>query len=471
MNVDNKSGDDGKRLDFLYSFDVPGKYSVRVKPADDMFTLVKVPDSFLVDIASPFNSKECVVRTCEEPPIFTERLIIQVYLSSSMNETFRHMQHAIRFLKVKVNDKSNVKFTSSVYKEPCEIVIHDLEYGGRKIVEIVCGDQTIGNKLHVDVVGICAFEITDYIELLEPSKKIRCNGVNKGTLIGADHANINNINRVLDGEDELSKDNIQKDTQQSHEVYFDLSDFDRESVLEVHELLCLLVKGFHHYRGQANQFGDARAMWRDKAKEAHRREEYAESQRCKVIKEKYGELMNECHNEASDAIYDFYNYDRSESEIDLHGQLVANEQSLNNLRMQLLGKTKGEVSDHEKNRIERIIEEIREKGDEAIRKVREHLKNFDHVEAQREDRDWVEIIVGAGRHSHDRCQKIRPKVEEFLKKMGYSYIECNPGSLLITFTEYSGEEPCLANFLCKKMLSFMGKCNQLERNVPEMLWM
>lgn len=171
--------------------------------------------------------------------------------------------------------------------------------------------------------------------------------------------------------------------------------------------------------------------------EAYETKYFQYSKECRIIKEKYSKLIDDANFEASETIFRFFDIGRRPvREIDLHGQLVVEENRLDQERQKLL-RTKSESDVNE------IIEEWREKSDEAIRHLRRAIEN-------KADRDWFEIIVGAGHHSRNNKQKIRPKVEKLLHNKGISFTECNKGSLLITFKEYDGDEPCFGSFYCKK---------------------
>ncbi|KAK3737871.1 hypothetical protein QZH41_006349, partial [Actinostola sp. cb2023] len=279
----------------------------------------------------------------------------------------------------------------------------------------------------------------------DSSLQLACKKIPHWKLTGDDGVNVDNINRVLDTtfpelNERIDYNDIQRDDQDSV-VRFQLLKFKIVGVtpytviIKFSELVSLLVESIH-YRDQANKFNESREEWKAKAMDAYNSTMHDEARECSSIKEKYAKLMNECHRKASDAIFHFYNYGRSESEIDLHGQLVANEGELREYRNQLLRKK-------DKTEVKRIIEKERNEMDEAIRR----LGNI-NVGETREGRDWLEIIVGAGHHSRDQRQKVRPKVEQFLNERNIRFIESNKGALLITYREYNGREPCYATFYC-----------------------
>jgi DNA-binding transcriptional MerR regulator len=127
--------------------------------------------------------------------------------------------------------------------------------------------------------------------------------------------------------------------------------------------------------------------------------------------------------------------------IQLSQNFIHDESRLKDFEKELLHRQK------ESERVDKIIDEWRSESDEAIRKLEEKLKSFD----QEEPPPWLEIIVGAGRHSREKNkQNIRPKVEQFLKKRNLEFALVNKGSLVVTFQPYSGPEPCFGEYYCEK---------------------
>ena len=89
------------------------------------------------------------------------------------------------------------------------------------------------------------------------------------------------------------------------------------------------------------------------------------------------------------------------------------------------------------------------------RKLRKRLNNYDLEKAKEEGEPWLEIIVGSGHHSKVRQnskvrQRIRPKVEEYLRERRLEFFPVNKGALVITFEEYAGSEPCFGEYYCNK---------------------
>ena len=66
------------------------------------------------------------------------------------------------------------------------------------------------------------------------------------------------------------------------------------------------------------------------------------------------------------------------------------------------------------------------------RKLRKRLDNYDMKKAKEEGEPWLEIIVGSGYHSEVR-QRIRPKVEEYLRERELEFSPVNKGALVVTF--------------------------------------
>ena len=83
---------------------------------------------------------------------------------------------------------------------------------------------------------------------------------------------------------------------------------------------------------------------------------------CSQIKEKYAALMKSYHDAACEEYFVFFNAERHQSEIDLHGLLVGDERKLIYYEKQL--RLKGDLTP---DRVNERIEEEREHGNEAIR--------------------------------------------------------------------------------------------------------
>ena len=94
------------------------------------------------------------------------------------------------------------------------------------------------------------------------------------------------------------------------------------------------------------------------------------------------------------------------------------------------------------------------------RKLQQKLRTYNVRKAREVGEPWLEIIVGAGHHSKGKVkerQKIRPKVEEYLKGKKIKFSPVNKGALVVTFEPYAGEEPCYGEYYCSK-------CDNVWRN-------
>ena len=342
---------------------------------------------------------------------------------------------------------------------------------------------------------------------------LRLEGCDAGYVIGPDHTRLNNINRVLGVEaitdsdigraeenDDLCSDccrapccccpccrneNLKK-SKPHHACVREKHVVDEKLDIDLHRLLwqegkVRKVKNLldslleaRHYRRLAGELDKKRVHWKNKATSAYESSMGQEAKICSGTKTEFGSRMNESNRRACDAIFAFYNDNRSQSEIDLHGLYVSDEHELKRLKRQKV-RQMGECKASEE------VARIRKDSDEAIRKLQERLNMFDHDKAINDGTPWLEIIVGAGKHSRDNRQKIRPKVEKFLRNRQDlpAYQLLRKGSLLITFREYTGQQPCFGHFYCescdnswRSRSSWVGKyqcCNKCfeESNLKE----
>ena len=188
----------------------------------------------------------------------------------------------------------------------------------------------------------------------------------------------------------------------------------REAVLH-------LLRGTH-YRTKASESGNHRFMWKKRieilegrkfpnvldpygALESAQSIQWTIHQR-RIERDTYGDLMNQYNRQACEEFFAFFNYEREENEVDLHGLLVADEQYAH-LRKNLIHKKLSDLT------IEKVICRSRWEGDEAIRKLEEKLDTFDFDTSKKNEQRWIEIVVGAGNYSRED-QKTRSKVERFL---------------------------------------------------------
>ena len=439
------------------------------------------------------------------------------------------------------------------------------------------------------------------------ARKLICNGVKKRNILGEDCAHINNIKRVLDLKDRI-------EVQETDDCAIIVL---RNVPTHLHpvckEVVQHLLRGLY-YRKKASEVARVRMKWKDRLIGI---DEVLWLDRkspsfvfCKYFKDFFGDLMNKYNREACDELFKFFNFQRDQSEVDLHGLHVADEKKLKSLRLNLLmgslsekqikkileicwifseqgrerqmlrkklrtgkvpeklvkifieGGRRDNTNDESLNELEHecsdkdcclcfgpyighddddyddddydefnddndyddddydyddfndddyddddyddddyddfndddyddndygddddgenwqssrilkrrfvpngsvssrgndqrddvddIIRRCREESDEAIRKLEEKLDKFNVKKAIRNNTPWLEIIVGAGRHSKNNEQNIRPKVEKLLKERNHKFAAVNKGSLVVTFKPYSGPEPCFGEYFCAK---------------------
>lgn len=69
--------------------------------------------------------------------------------------------------------------------------------------------------------------------------------------------------------------------------------------------------------------------------------------------------------------------------------------------------------------------------------VKEAIQKVDAAvsKAKKENRKTLTVIVGAGNHSIDRVQRIRPAVEKWCRDRGHTYTAVNQGCLSISLRE------------------------------------
>ena len=123
-----------------------------------------------------------------------------------------------------------------------------------------------------------------------------------------------------------------------------------------------------YYREEASELDKAREKWKDEASKNYKKIKGGGSvdkncpRFCSQIKEKYARLMRRYHEAACEEIFQFFNAERGQSEIDLHGLLVVDERKLRDYERQLCFR--GHMSLDE---VDKKIKEERDHGNEAIR--------------------------------------------------------------------------------------------------------
>jgi DNA-nicking Smr family endonuclease len=70
---------------------------------------------------------------------------------------------------------------------------------------------------------------------------------------------------------------------------------------------------------------------------------------------------------------------------------------------------------------------------EALQAVQDEVRR-----AKKEKRSQLVLIVGAGHHSRDGVQRIRPAVEKMMREAGHRYEAMNQGCLKVYLREPSG---------------------------------
>jgi hypothetical protein len=397
--------------------------------------------------------------------------------------------------KIEVSDK---------LKGLCHRALHDgesipdfieLVYSSRVFIPLSVGDDDGKFRPYNE----------DNCVLLPTSKGMLCKDTKRDEILGSTSgfAHINNITRVLKLKDALIVHEIQADN-----VVIDLSNVRSDSRHICKELVQHLLRGLY-YRRKASDAAAVRMEWKNRIDILAKLAGNAQLQSiksCIILKDYFGALMNRYNRDACDELFAFFNFQREVCEVDLHGLYVANEKKLEQLRVDMLhGKAmnkeidnilqkcvsfngirnrdikydllNGKFSPHElkdfmalcrsngvrleklkeleKNLLRRaevdgIIEKFRSESNEAIRKLEITLESFDIDKAIKNNTPWLEIIVGAGHHSKNNEQSIRPKVEKFLKERNLEFAPVNKGLLVVTFLSYSGPEPCFGQYYCEK---------------------
>jgi hypothetical protein len=217
---------------------------------------------------------------------------------------------------------------------------------------------------------------------------IVCYNVKKREILGND--NINNIKRVCDLSGDLKVDELEDSNSAlirlpSEEIEYKLqggrtircSSEEVENKMQKCRNVLLHLLRANCYREKAFQLDEAREDWKMRASENYRKIKEGECigkdrpHFCSEIKEKYAALMKRYHNAACEEIFEFFNEERHQSVIDLHGLLVLDEKKLCVYERQL--RSRGRLTTDEVNI---KIEEEREHGNEAIRYCMFNLNIF-----------------------------------------------------------------------------------------------
>ena len=217
--------------------------------------------------------------------------------------------------------------------------------------------------------------------------KIVCCGVKRNDIIGSD---LNNIKRVCELQDNPKVETCQVDEPIRADVIrtvielpLDEIEYKRlgrriiecppeeiaNKIQKCRNILLRLVWATH-YRKKAFKSDEAREDWKERASENYSRIEEGENidknipRFCSQIKEKYARRMRTYHDAACDEFFEFFNAERDQSEIDLHGLLVVDDKKLRDYERQLLRRSRDPMS---LAQVQSEIERERDHGNEAIR--------------------------------------------------------------------------------------------------------
>ena len=337
-------------------------------------------------------------------------------------------------LRITVDDQDKNIENLDVKRDVMKFEISNIGDAGERLLRVFVGEKCI-SELWLNVVGIQelpkdSLRSTTVRNISGDGKhfELWCEGFERSVVTGQDSSHIDNINRVCAspaGNQRRSDAKVldAKDVKETNgTVQINLSKLGNDKVKArvVLQLVLMSLEG-DHFRRQAWEFDKERSKWKQRAQEAFEKEQYDKASFSKQNKEKYGELMSKAHHKASESVFKFYNYERNQSEIDLHELLVADGEKIKKYRSQLR-------NDHRYKRrdINKLVIEKRENDNEAIRKLKHRLEA-----AQRNHSPWLEIVVGAGHHSHGQRQRIRPEVEKLLKQQNLEYRVINKGNFLV----------------------------------------
>lgn len=271
---------------------------------------------------------------------YNNTLMKNIVISSTSNKSGSYT--IVVPLNNRVRDEARPKFWCFVY--------------GKKIVNpLVLPTFEIFEKYEDDSMKIYRFETQSYKSL-----KILCKGVEPNEVIGKDHCHLNNLKRVC----ELDEDpKVDKSSSFGNHTTIEIPLHEVSGrVLDLRNVLLHLLRAMS-YRKRAFELDKAREKWKRQASEAYENGMNEDRPHFySVIKEKYAKLMKRYHDEACEEFFQFFNSGRGQSEVDLHGLLVVDENKLHEFRQQLLSKRSMSQAD-----MERKIQQERDHGNEAIR--------------------------------------------------------------------------------------------------------
>ncbi len=202
--------------------------------------------------------------------------------------------------------------------------------------------------------------------------------------MGEDFAHVNNIKRVL-----RLKDRVEVQQTEGCAV-IDLRNIKSHLHPICKEVVQHLLRGLY-YRRKASEAARVRMEWKDRLISIGEilwlDKKTLSFVFCKYFKDFFGDLMNKYNREACNELFKFFNFQRDESEVDLHGLLVADEKKLESLRLNLL------VGSLRNEQIEEILE-IGEINSEQGRERQTFTKKFREGEVPE---NLVKRFVGGGR--------------------------------------------------------------------------
>ena len=381
-------------------------------------------------------------RFFDDEPAFEGEDITLVLPLASIGDHFLDAQNeqsqtesVLHNMQIQIDDQEAKIENFEISGDTLSLMLNSGTHSGKKLIKVAYRRELIDTIL-LNVVGIKELEKERFKSVKLPNNNgntkhfgIKCEGFKKRHVKGPDNSHIDKINRVfsiIEGEKILNSTDI-SETNESIEISFSgLSSTEIETAKEIRKLILTILRG-QHFRSQAWQFDEKRSKWQKRAETAYDNEEHEKASFSREIKEKYQALMCQAHEKACELIFYFHNYKRNQSEIDLHGLLVANEKSVEDYRQQLQQDRR--YRDDEAL-IDKLIKKKRDSDNEAIKKLQERLDEFDLEKAREQHSTWLEIIVGAGHHSKGNRQKIKPAVEEFLKTKKQDYRVADKGNFL-----------------------------------------
>ena len=408
------------KVTFQCQFTITGKYDLCLADCENGNSLDGTSVSITVQDA-PFDCSRSSIRWTPEyddipdQPVFPEdeSFRCRLELLDSVGHKYGKIV-AKDCVKVKYNNTEvkNIKVSSRSSEIGCFDIVVPLKNLVRAdpCPEFWCFVN--GRKIEKPLIlpTFKAFQIYDddrNCVIHDSSLEIFCCGVKPSDIIGSDHCNLNNIKRVcrLDDDPKIrdcfgnsrpirpednsdNDDDVDDDDHDHHDEICTIIELPFEGIVretwedgtiicseeeidnKIHKFRNILLRLLRalYYRQEAFELDNDREEWKEQASENYRKIKRGESidkkipHLCSQIKEKCAALMRRYHDAACDEFFQFYNTDRDQSEIDLHGLLVADEKKLRDYDRQL--RSRDRLSSTE---VRRKIDEEREHGNEAIR--------------------------------------------------------------------------------------------------------